>query len=192
MQMGFEQNWSEEKSEDCKTEDLCTEVAKPWLDSQGNIQSDSALKEISKSWSADTWEKFLSQTVDVEQSETILSPLAFENLTAIDPSTVWSSDSTSNFPQPFHQAVQKSLRLLTSQQLRVIKLVYWKDQSIRDCAKIMGVGRSLVSRQKWNSIRKLKRLSEIHVDTFTIGKREAKFKERNFRSRTREGRTSEN
>ena len=151
----------------------------PWLDINGNLLSDEELKERSKAWAVDVWERFLSRTVDVAQREEIVSPSSFERFSAIDPSTLWDSAAAKAYPESHHRAVQKSLRNLSNQQARIIRLVFWRGMSSREVAKNLGVCRSLVVRQKWNSLRKLKRLSQNYVSTQTIGKGREKFERRN-------------
>ncbi len=45
-----------------------TKSESPWLNSDGTIKNDDEIKSISKGWSSQTWENFLKETVDVNQS----------------------------------------------------------------------------------------------------------------------------
>lgn len=44
-----------------------TNQSRPWLNKNGSIKSDAQIKAISKEWSLETWEQFLSETVDQEE-----------------------------------------------------------------------------------------------------------------------------
>ena len=53
---------------------------RPWLDRDGAILSDDILRAISKTWSADTWEEFLVETVEKSGSytrEDLVNPRAY-------------------------------------------------------------------------------------------------------------------
>jgi DNA-directed RNA polymerase specialized sigma subunit len=150
-------------------------LEKPWLDRNGRVYSDDALREITKNWSAETWELFLFETVDREQAETLQSPFKYDETCDKTWEQIWNVDTTSAFPIVYQKAAPLALKRLTTQQSRILRHLFWDAMSIRKTAETMGVSRSLVSIQKSNSIKKLKRLVEIEIAKFPISERQEGF-----------------
>ena len=47
--------------------------SRPWIDKNGKKYCDEKLKVISKDWDQETWNQYLSKTVDVPQKESIFN-----------------------------------------------------------------------------------------------------------------------
>jgi len=67
-------------------------------------------------------------------------------------------ENETRLPDKVSVAVRNSVRTLTKKQRPIIRGVFWHDLSERDLEKVIGISRSLVSRQKTNSLNKIKRL----------------------------------
>jgi len=128
---------------------------KPWLDKNGDLLSDAELKIISKDWTQAQWDQYLSATIDVDQNENEVLHPAYNELLSELPEPL---ENETRLPDKVSVAVRNSVRTLTKKQRPIIRGVFWHDLSERDLEKVIGISRSLVSRQKTNSLNKIKRL----------------------------------
>jgi DNA-binding CsgD family transcriptional regulator len=145
--------------------------SKPWLDPSGEVYSDGALREISKTWDANTWEYFLKDTVDRSEREINVSTEDYDFACANLTEKAWN-DSTPRleWDDPLKALVRRTIRdHLTVQQQQVVRLTYWGDLPERQIAEILGVYPNLVHIQKRRSLNKLRGLLEHKVCTFTKG-----------------------
>lgn len=141
--------------------------SKPWLDPNGRLYSDDALKEISKTWDPSTWERFLSETIDVPQRELVQSTeerAINEYLTG--------EEKLDEMPRnELHALIRQLMRRhLSIQQQTILRMIYWENRSEREIAETLGLTKSRVPTQKSKSLSKLKRLLENRVGTFPMGK----------------------
>lgn len=141
--------------------------SEPWLDPNGRLYSDDALREVSKTWDAETWERFLAQTVDHSQREILQSDeerLIDEYLTG--------DEKLDEMPRnELHGLIRQLIRRhLTHQQQKVIRMIFWENRSEREIAEIMGLNKGRVPTIKRQSLNKLKRLLENRVGVFPMGK----------------------
>lgn len=147
-------------------------MEKPWLDPNGQMYGAAALKEISKRWCPETWERFLIETVDRPQADAQVSSETYEEL--INKSSEPAGNNQSICPDHHFVALKKAMSRLTTQQSQILRHLFWDNRSIRETAKLMGVSKSLVSIQKQNSLKKLKGLMEIEMakSPYSVGPRE--------------------
>ncbi len=136
--------------------------AEPWVDLDGRIQSDEVLKKISVSWDADTWERFLSATVDRSQREKLLPPKEYQYRVDKLEKHVWSDFDESTFSDtPLKATVRRYIRSsLTLQQQTILRMIFWEEKSQRSAARSLGVDVKQVRVQLRNSLKKLKPLLE--------------------------------
>lgn len=135
-------------------------IDRPWLNTAGGLLSDSKLKEVSKSWSQDDWNKFLDETVDVGcdyQSELLQAEeyaQKIENMTE----TIWEATDSHSLQQISKHLRELCRDHLTPRQQQIIRLYYWDGISERTIAEVLDIGRSTVALQKRRSLNKLKTL----------------------------------
>ncbi len=141
---------------------------KPWLDQNGEVLHDDILREISKNWTTNIWESFLSETVDRSQTEKLVSPKAYQAIVEEMIEPVWVDlDEADPLDTKVRAQVRRAMRsYLTHQQQIIIRLIYWEDQSNREIAKSMGVTETQVRVQKRRSLNKLEDLLERHISFF--------------------------
>ena len=144
------------------------EVIKPWHDGTGNILGDEVLRQISGSWTAEIWERFLTDTVDRSQPEKLISPKAYEAIIEEMIEPVWSDlNELDPLDTKERAQVRKCIRsCLTHQQQLIIRMIFWNEMSVREIAKALGVTNKQVTVQKDNSLRKLKRLLASYAAIF--------------------------
>lgn len=147
---------------------------KPWLDPKGNIYSDAALREISKSWTAEMWETFLHETIDCASSEDLITPKKYDFLCEELSESIWNSDTPEHLPE-FKAEVRNAVKQLTLQQQQIIKAVFWNDRSFREIAKSIGTSHQLVAIQKTNSLKKLKKILNRHIAAPRMYERDGSF-----------------
>lgn len=139
----------------------------PWLDPDGRIYSDDALREISKNWSAQMWERFLKETVECPQKEELITDLLLTD----ELDGIWLDEVPDN--SDVSEKIRRLIRShLTPRQQHVIRLTFWESKSERQIAKMLGVSRSTVVGLKKDSLNKLKRLIENRLTVSPIGKRQ--------------------
>lgn len=141
--------------------------SKPWLDPNGRIYSDDALKEVSKNWDAPTWERFLAETIDCPQREIVQS-----NEERLIDEYFTGDEKLDEMPRnELHDLIRQLIRRhLTIQQQSVIRMIYWQGRSEREIAEILGINKGRVPTIKRQSLSKLRRLLENRVGVFPMGR----------------------
>lgn len=132
-----------------------TQNQKSWLDNNGQMLTDENLKEVSKSWSAETWEQFLSSTVDRDMSSLETTVDNFEELLEqTSEGIAWGSSS--KLPIAISRRIQEAMRLLTKQQKQILQLHFWGEMSERQIAQYMEISQQTVHVSKKSSLSKIK------------------------------------
>lgn len=128
-----------------------------WTNKNGSLLSDEQLKKVSKNWSTETWEAFLTETVEQEASYQRDLP-AFGSPTALDnfSETIWEGQDSERMDE-----VAKGLRLicrdhLTPRQQHIIRSTYWDGLSERQISELLDISRSTIRTQKERSHEKIK------------------------------------
>lgn len=118
----------------------------PWLDVHGRELPIDVLRLESQSWNLATWEAYLG-TIEQPIRETLLSAANYSLALEIQTQTIFESlhwaNSSARLPNPMI-----SLNDFSQKQRRIIELIFWKDKSERDTAKILGLSRSSVKTTK--------------------------------------------
>lgn len=147
-------------------------VNKPWLDERGRVLGDELLKQVSSSWSPETWEAYLSsiETGIVEQQ---LIPGHYDQI-AESSSDTWASASECTADYELKTQVEILMSDLSDQQKRVIQMTFWEGRSERFVARSLGVSRSSVFVLKKRALRHLaKKLNQVSA-TFPLVKEKNK------------------
>ena len=140
----------------------------PWLDPNGKVYSDAALKQISKTWDAKTWDKYLSEQSDKYLREESTDQRSYDFKCEKESMHVWNTQT--GFPSDHPMAVQirSKLKRLTKQQQQIIRCMFWQDLSLRETAATLGISATQVLVQKRRSLKRLKQLLEGAVRTFRM------------------------
>ena len=131
--------------------------SRPWLSTDGSMLPDEEIKALSKDWSAETWEQFLTETVEKESSYQRDLP-AFVSPTALDcfSETIWEG-STSDAMDDIAKGLRRICRNhLTPRQQHIVRATFWQSLSERQIADLLGVSRSTVRTQKLRALEKIK------------------------------------
>lgn len=135
-----------------------TQTLRPWLNKNGTIKSDEQIKAISKTWSLETWEQFLSETIDQEESYQRELP-AFVSDEILDsfPETIWEGKDSDRM-----DFIAKNLRricrdYLTPRQQHIVRSTYWEGLSERKIGDLLGISRSSVKTMKNRALEKIKK-----------------------------------
>lgn len=128
---------------------------KPWLNKKGHALSEHDLKEVSKDWDQETWEKYLN-SLDATLSDQQLKPYEYDYLAENAELTCWdlSQSSADNEAKDF---VANLLKLLTPQQQIIIQMNFWEGRSERYIAEELRVSRNTVKTLKKRVLRRLAR-----------------------------------
>lgn len=131
--------------------------SRPWLSAVGTMLPDEKIKALSKDWSAETWEQFLTETVEKESAYQRDLP-AFVSPTALDcfSETIWEG-STSEAMDDIAKGLRRICHNhLTPRQQHIVRATFWQDLSERQIADFLGVSRSTVRTQKLRALEKIK------------------------------------
>lgn len=157
--------------------------SRPWLSTDGSMLPDEKIKALSKDWSAETWERFLSETVEKESSYQRDLP-AFVSPTALDcfSETIWEG-STSEAMDDVAKGLRRICRNhLTPRQQHIVRATFWQSLSERQIADLLGVSRSTVRTQKLRALEKIK--AQVEAEDLLSGGRHKGRKSKSTRELT--------
>ncbi|MBL6988694.1 MAG: hypothetical protein ISR65_02915 [Bacteriovoracaceae bacterium] len=127
----------------------------PWVDNKGNILPRERLMEISKGWSAITWEQYL-QTLEVQREEQLLKYP--KNIERIKGDCLLNSCATgeelTEIADP-EETLRFALKKLSLSEIEVIKKIYWEERSEACAAEELGLSRSSIRSLKKRACSKL-------------------------------------
>lgn len=132
---------------------------RPWLDGEGNHLPDSEIKKLCQEWSAETWDLYLSETVDRSCVELLSTNKEAFDLRSheIQISTLFS-DSVFDEYEHFRPFIEVALSGLTGKQYRILKGIYWDKKSESELATELSVTKGTINKQKTRSLKKMKKL----------------------------------
>ena len=134
---------------------------KPWLDSSGEIKSDSELKRVCQNWSSEQWEDYLS-TIGGFQTEIILDePKSIESLSQLKYDTEFQSMISSvEFKDlsSLKKIIREILTQIPENQRKVLDFLFWQDLSVRGTAKRMKISRSAVQQTKDRALKSVAKM----------------------------------
>lgn len=144
-------------------------TTKPWLDQNGKLLPNYKIRSISKEWSAETWEKFLTCTVDVELSESEALTSEYDSLCEEETESIWGPPCSLSdaIQKEIHDAINK----LNKRAQKVILLHFWENKSLREIAEIEKLSFGRIRQIKKCSLNKIKDLLEgaLHTSSYLIG-----------------------
>ncbi|MGE3756117.1 MAG: RNA polymerase sigma factor [Pseudobdellovibrionaceae bacterium] len=126
---------------------------KPWLNEKGHELSDYDLKEVSKNWDQETWERYL-QYLDGTLSEQQIRPYDYDDMAEKMDFTCWTF-SQSDADDDIKKFVGAILKTLTRQQQRILKMTFWEGRSERFIADELRISRSTVKTLKKRVLKRL-------------------------------------
>ncbi len=127
-----------------------------WLDVHGQPISDSHLKMLSKTWSAQTWEAYLTW-YQMPRAESLVSPRRYDQLREQTTESLFGI-AQSNADDALKDRISVYLDGLTEQQRQVIEMVFWQGRSERYVAHELGIRQQSVHRLKNRSLKKIRDL----------------------------------
>ena len=122
---------------------------KPWLDQNGKALSDAVLKEVSRTWSAETWEEYLLSLEGRVRTE---DELSIPDLAAVDCAVTCSladlQPNTDHFPDEFLECVKQAVENLPARERGIIEEEIYFGKSQRETAEKLGISRSVTRKQR--------------------------------------------
>lgn len=127
------------------------EKIKPWLDEDGNILSDKALRKISKDWPQETWDKYL-ETLERGIKEKRVSKKKYDKICELQIDSIFASDQSNeeNIIQ-----IQKLIRKLTKKQQVAIKLYFYERLTKSQIATRLNISVDSVKDRLTGAVKKL-------------------------------------
>ncbi len=128
---------------------------KPWLNKDGQTKRDDELKKICRTWSAATWEAYLS-TLDTPLREQLVPT---QELNKVPQSGSYAEVyqallQQSEYPK-FEKAMDAASRVLTATERKVIHFLFWDKLSLQEAATLLGVHKSSVVIYRNRALKKL-------------------------------------
>lgn len=125
----------------------------PWLDDKGRIFNDKELKEISKDWTPEIWESYLSY-IEIPRSESLIQEFRFDSIA--ETNHIFESLPETKRNKKIHSAIKK----LTKKQKKIIFLFFFEGISTRDIALKMEISHVAVIKIKNRALNSLKEQME--------------------------------
>lgn len=128
----------------------------PWLLADGKITPDEHLKTLTPSWSAETWERYLTW-FETPRSESLLTPWRYDQICEESTESIFEF-AQSNADDDLKNRVESYLRFLTGQQRQVVEMIFWEGRSERYVAQQLGINHKSVHRLKLRALKKITQL----------------------------------
>ncbi len=128
---------------------------RPWLDKNGKAKRDQELKRICQTWSASTWEAYLS-TLDIPLREQLIPTQELNKITHSESyAEVYQGLlQQSEYPK-FEKELDSASRTLAATERKVIHLIFWDKLSLQETANLLGVHKSSVVIYRERALKKL-------------------------------------
>ncbi len=123
--------------------DVSTVVKAPWLNLDGKSKSDAEIREISKSWSQETWNEYL-ETIEGNLKESLLKwPGSIEHFIEDYSSLLFNLEKEEKNPH-LRRAVQLALKKLSFREHQVLEMVLLDKKPLRQIAEELQISRRTV------------------------------------------------
>ena len=139
-----------------KEQVISVNFKKHWLDQNNKPLSDELLKKISKSWNAETWEKYLNWC-ESPLKEAQISTKGYDFMAENLEESVFISAPIIDYEAK--SIVQNLLKHLTIRQRQILELIYYKNYSEREIANKLNISRSVVKSTKKKALTKLRQFN---------------------------------
>ena len=147
-----------------------TAKKKPWPNPDGSPKSVEELQEISKNWSSKEWEEYARST-ETPQRETLLSEGGLIEEFSNEAKVFAEAREEEEKSSLIKKAMHRELKNLSSEQRRLIHLLFERDLNLTLAAKELGVCRSTVMRNRNRLLEKLririlKRIQALDIEKY--------------------------
>lgn len=136
---------------------------KPWFDDSGKLLSNESLKLVSKLWNAETWEQFLQETIEREQSPQEVVIDGYQMLLEEVSEGIWSKPCS--VPLHVKRKIDEAIKRLSSVNRKIIRGIFWGNLNQSQIAKKLKISQPAVFRAKNFSLNQIKELLQVDVIT---------------------------
>jgi hypothetical protein len=136
----------------------CAKKCEPWLDASGKVFDDAKLREASRDWDQETWERFLKATVDKSRAEEEVCHSGYVDLAEDQFEGTWGHFEL--LPWRIEREVRAAVEQLEEPCPEIIKRIFWNGETQQFIADQLFINRSKIQRMKKNSLSKIKSLLE--------------------------------
>ena len=120
----------------------------PWLDENGQPLPMDKLRTLSKEWSYETWENYLS-SIETPRKEALLrNPRLVEELSEEEYKKTLPSSMPTETISHLRTALEKILPCLPKKQRQVLECIFWENLSLSETAKKFGVTKGAIQNTK--------------------------------------------
>lgn len=134
---------------------------RPWRDDLGNVRDKEELRELAKSWTASTWERFLEDTEPCKGKdsidEVVIDPVVGEAIFSRQKLEDFMSGQTLKILPTLGATLRVALKALTPNQQRILIMKFWKGKSTSQIARELNLSRSTVKTLIERSIAKVRK-----------------------------------
>ena len=127
---------------------------KTWNGNDGEQLSDAELREVSKTWTAGTWEEFLKTTVEHPLRETLSDSTAIENLEDAYKGIYQEMLQHADYPHLKH-LVGTLMKRLTIREREVVYEIFWHGLSQQEVGNKLRIKKSAVRNYRDRALKKM-------------------------------------
>lgn len=135
------------------TETVTVNPEMPWLDCHGRTLSDPVLKFETKNWNEKTWEAYL-KSIETPIRETLISESVFNCLVDKQTGSIFLN-SQEACSEALREKIERSVLQLSKRQQQIVHMIFWKNLSEREIARILGITRPTVQVTKKRALQRL-------------------------------------
>ena len=133
----------------------------PWLNPDGTEKTTEQIKDISSSWSKQTWDEYLFYLESPREESLLDRPEQLDQVSVQEFTFMMLQLAEGREFSLLDKVVaQKALRCLSTRQRQIIEMIYWKNEPISLVAKKLGVSRRTVRSGLDRGLEKMRELLE--------------------------------
>jgi DNA-directed RNA polymerase specialized sigma24 family protein len=126
----------------------------PWLDKYGTQKPEKQIIELSREWSPDLWEQYLSWT-ESPRAESLLGCKRYKSLSEQQETTIYQQFCAEDVSEEIKNIIKDASKTLTEKQKYVLEMIYWHGRSERYIATSLGITQKAVNLIKQRSLNRI-------------------------------------
>ena len=140
---------------------------RPWLDHRGRPLPTETLRELSKSWSEKTWEKYLHSLDGSIEGLQLMSSRKLRAKTEYQVHSIFDLHAEKSDTSSIKNKIFESLSVLTGRQREVIEAIFYGGLSIEETAAKLKLTKSTVFEHQKDALTKLRGALAVRPNDLT-------------------------
>ncbi len=143
-----------------------TKRQKPWVDFNGDELGTDQIRELSRSWDAETWEAYLTWRED-ERHESLVTPSKYDELVDAQTESIFAQVHGS-IPDVDREICEELLNTLSVRDAEILRLIYFEGKTERQIASVLNLSRAAIQKIKKQALQSLRIRAGAKVRTRRI------------------------